>query len=161
MAEGIPTPTPPAKRAKKRPFRLKSPQATESQLQAAILDYLRHEQNRGRIGPFCRVNGGGARMSRGRSVAFYRLYLPGMPESSKGHADLYGLYGPRSAHPGRYFALEVKRPGEAPTPEQRAFLDAVRCAGGLAAVVFSFVDVQSVLFGEIDVHAVENAREAE
>lgn len=69
---------------------------------------------------------------------------------SKGKADIEGLMGNGSAYPGRYFALEVKRPGKVATQEQREFLAAVREVGGIGATVRSFEDVRSVLFGEID-----------
>lgn len=141
-----------------KPFRLTAPPILESALQRQIVDYLRHEQARGRIGPFCRVNGGLARIKRA-VVRFYRLFLSGKDECSTGHPDLYGIYGPQSAHPGRYFALEVKRPGQYATDAQIAFLDAVRVSGGVAATVWSFRDVKSVLFGEIDVWEIENERE--
>jgi hypothetical protein len=36
---------------------------------------------------------------------------------------------------GRFFALEVKRPGKTPTDDQLRFLDVVRAAGGAAAWV--------------------------
>ncbi len=36
---------------------------------------------------------------------------------------------------GRLLAVECKRPGGKPTPEQDAFLQAVRAAGGLALLV--------------------------
>jgi hypothetical protein len=38
---------------------------------------------------------------------------------------------------GRFFALEVKRPGEKPTEEQVRWLSTVRDGGGFAAVVHS------------------------
>lgn len=45
----------------------------------------------------------------------------------------------------RFVALEVKRPGQYPTREQQAFLDAVRAAGGIGAVVRSVDDVRRAL----------------
>lgn len=50
-----------------------------------------------------------------------------------GGADLIGLLGPS----GRIVALEVKRPAERPTDDQRAFLTIVRRHGGFAAIVHS------------------------
>lgn len=141
-----------------RAFKLSAPQPLESDFQRQIVDYLRYEQARGRIGPFCRLNGGKARL-KGFWVSFYRLFVPGCKEATTGYADLHGIYGRRSGSPGRYFALEVKQPGEVATPAQRAYLAAVREDGGVAATVWSFTDVKNVLFGEIDVHAVEDARE--
>lgn len=50
-----------------------------------------------------------------------------------GSSDLIGLLAPR----GRMVALEVKKPGEKPTPEQVKFQAHVRAMGGFAAVVCS------------------------
>lgn len=132
-----------------RPFRLAAPRVLESDLQAQIIDYLRVEQARGRIGWFCRVNGGAVKAGADY-VKFYKLHVPGHAGRSKGKADIEGLLGNCSEYPGRYFALEVKRPGGKPTKEQLEFLDATRAVGGIAAVVRSFEDAKSVLFGEMD-----------
>jgi len=121
----------------------------ESELQSQILEYLAHEMARGRVGWFCRVNGGAVKVGADY-VRFYELHLPGHSMRSKGKADIEGLMGNGSAYPGRYFALEVKRPGKVATQEQREFLAAVREVGGIGATVRSFEDVRSVLFGEID-----------
>lgn len=43
---------------------------------------------------------------------------------------------------GRYVAIEVKRPGEKPTPLQEAFLAKVVCTGGRAFVATSLDDVK-------------------
>lgn len=45
---------------------------------------------------------------------------------------------------GQFVALEVKRPGLLPTPEQAVFLRNVRAGGGLAAVVHSPEEALSV-----------------
>jgi len=42
---------------------------------------------------------------------------------------------------GRYFAIEVKRPGCNPSDKQRAFMDWVNDNGGLAFVARSVQDV--------------------
>jgi len=126
------------------PFKLKSIKASESDLQAQIIEYLRFEQNRGRVVWFCRNNSGGMFKAK-QFLWFYRLFLRQKEPAAKGKADLDGqLLG------GRYFALEVKADGEKASPEQLAFLQAVRDGGGISAVVRSFGDVQSVLFGELD-----------
>lgn len=121
----------------------------ESELQGQILEYLAHEQARGRVGWFCRVNGGAVKVGADY-VRFYELHLPGHAGRSKGKADIEGLMGNGSAYPGRYFALEVKSATGRATREQREFLAAVREVGGIGATVRSFEDVRSVLFGEID-----------
>jgi hypothetical protein len=127
------------------PFRLTRWEAKESDLQGQIVDYLRAEQARKRVVWFCRVNGGMA--SRGkRKIPNYYLWLFGAEPLQKGYADLHGMLAG-----GRYFALEVKRPDEKATAEQRAFLDAVRFGGGVGAVVRSWQDARSLLFDEREV----------
>lgn len=121
----------------------------EAELQCQILEYLAHEQARGRVGWFCRVNGGTVK-SGPDYIRFYQLHIPGHSGRSKGKADIEGLLGAGSGTPGRYFALEVKSATGRATKEQQEFLAATREVGGIAAVVRSFEDVRSVLFGEID-----------
>jgi len=121
----------------------------EAELQGQILEYLAHEMARGRVGWFCRVNGGAVKAGAD-FVRFYELHIPGHAMRSKGKSDIEGMLGNGSAYPGRYFALEVKRPGGRATLEQREYLAAVREVGGVGATVRSFEDVKSVLFGEID-----------
>jgi hypothetical protein len=65
-----------------------------------------------------RTNSGGMKNPRGQYVQFAGV---------SGLADLIGLLAPT----GRFLAVEVKRPGEQPTDEQRAFLNRVNDAGGL------------------------------
>lgn len=127
-------------------FRLTAPNPLESALQGQILDYLRHEQARGRIGAVWRVNGGMARYRGSAPVKNYRLWLPFTEEVSAGMADVNGVLGPQSAHPGRFFALEVKRPGEKPTAPQIAYLAAIRASGGIAAVVRDWSEAAAALF---------------
>lgn len=121
----------------------------EAELQSQILEYLAHEMARGRVGWFCRVNGGAVHTGH-EFIRFYQLHIPGHAGRSAGKADIEGLMGNGSATPGRYFALEVKSATGRATREQREFLAAVREVGGIGATVRSFEDVKSVLFGEID-----------
>ena len=44
-----------------------------------------------------------------------------------------------------FVAVEVKQPGERPTPEQRLFLEAVRNAGGIAGVATSVQEAEKLL----------------
>ena len=133
-------PTPDVKTPKKaRSFRLTANRALESALQAQIVDWLRVEQARGRVVWFCRVNGGLAQYGQQR-VRNYALHLAGQAPSGKGYPDLHGMLAG-----GRYFALEVKRPGETATDEQARFLDVVRAGGGIAAVVRDFAEVARAL----------------
>ena len=129
---------------KSRPFRLTALKPRESDLQRQIMDYLAVEQARKRVIWYCRVNGGAVKKGL-RWIKFYVLYLLGKRPISKGKSDIEGMLPG-----GKYFALEVKQPGEKAMPEQLDFLEAVRDGGGIAAVVFSFNDVKSVLFGELD-----------
>lgn len=121
----------------------------EAELQSQILEYLAHEMARGRVGWFCRVNGGAVK-SGADFIRFYELHIPGHSGRSKDKADIEGCLGNGSAYPGRFFALEVKRPGERARRGQREYLAAVREVGGVGATVRSFEDVRSVLFGEVD-----------
>jgi hypothetical protein len=49
----------------------------------------------------------------------------------KGASDILAVLPPA----GRLLAIECKQPGKRPTADQRAFLDAVAAAGGVALVV--------------------------
>jgi hypothetical protein len=122
-----------------KPFRLESPRILESDRQSQIIDWLRVEQAMGRVSWFCRVNGGGVKTAS-QFIRFYALYLLGIEKRSKGYADIYGMLPS-----GRYFALEVKQPGEKATPEQSLFLATVMRGGGIAAVVYGFKDVEKIL----------------
>lgn len=126
-----------------RPFRLSAPKPSEQDRLGQIVDYLRHEQARGRVAWFARINGGGMFDRTGRFLRFYWLYLSGKKPAGKGKADLEG-----QLPDGRYFALEVKKPGEKPTPEQVKFLTMVRDNNGLSAVIVDYNEARMALFGE-------------
>ena len=121
-------------------FKLTAPRILESDRQAQIIDWLRAEQIAGRVSWFCRVNGGSVNVGT-RWIVNYRLYLRGITKPrSKGYADLHGMLSD-----GRYFAMEVKQPGEKATPDQLIFIASVIAAGGLADVVYGFEDVERLL----------------
>jgi hypothetical protein len=102
------------------------PTLLESQIQRSILDFLRWH------GIFCfRVNQQGVPLHDGTG-----RYRPG---PTKGVSDILAIYK------GRFIAIEVKRPGQKPTPQQEAFLEAVNEAGGLAFVATSIEDVEHEL----------------
>lgn len=122
------------------PFKLKAPTPSEQDLLGEIVALLRLEQTKGRVAWFARCNGGGMFDRTGRFLRFYQLYLPKATPKSKGMADLHGMLAG-----GRYFALEVKKPGETATPEQATFLAVVRAGGGIAAVVRGFEDASRAL----------------
>lgn len=128
-----------ANKSPSRTFRLCAPKPLESALQSQIMDYLAMEQARGRVIWFCRVNGGLARYGK-CTVKNYLLHLPGAAAMGKGYSDLHGML-----KGGRYFALEVKRHGESPTPEQRDFLKSVTDGGGIAAVVHDFNEARDAI----------------
>lgn len=120
-----------------KPFRLTPVDPIESDRQADIVNYLRHDP---RVSVVLRVNGGGRKFGRGW-VWFYRLFVRGLdPMDGKGCSDLLvQLRG------GRFAAFEVKRPGEKETAEQAEFLAAVAAGGGLAARVETWQQVRSAI----------------
>lgn len=110
-----------------KPFRLTPVDPIESDRQADIINYLRHDP---RVSVVLRVNGGGRKFGRGW-VWFYRLFVRGLdPMDGKGCSDLLVML-----RGGQFSALEVKRPDEKPTAEQAEFLAAISAGGGLAARV--------------------------
>ena len=60
--------------------------------------------------------------------------------SEPGTSDILGVLPG-----GRFFAIEVKRPGQKPTPKQEAFLQRVTRRGGLALVASSGEDLERVV----------------
>jgi hypothetical protein len=108
---------------------------TESSLVRAVLQLLALR----RI-PSWRANSGAAVFpatgtGRRRFVRF---------AGARGQSDILGLLPPA----GRFLAVECKVPGRRPTPDQRAFLENVRRAGGLALVVTDVRQLQAALDGE-------------
>jgi hypothetical protein len=97
----------------------------ESVIQKQILDYLKLKQ------VLC---------FKHRNVGIYKRstdrYIP-LPEEEVGISDIIGCL-PKS---GRLFAIEVKRPGKAPTPAQQNFLNKVSASGGLAMWATSLEEV--------------------
>ena len=57
-----------------------------------------------------------------------------------GSSDIIGIMPD-----GRFLAIEVKKPGKNPTPEQLNFIEAVRRHGGIASVVHSPEDLAGLL----------------
>ncbi len=94
----------------------------ESEIQRSILDWLTLK----RIFHF-RCN------NQGRWLASANRWIP--TAGIKGVADILGFYK------GKFFALEVKRPGGKVTPEQTAFLEVVKSHGHIGEVVYSLQDV--------------------
>ncbi len=69
--------------------------------------------------------------------------------SMTGVSDILGILPPS----GRLLALECKRPGRKPTPEQEMFLDVVRQNGGVAFCVRSLADLEEGLMAAGWCHA--------
>jgi hypothetical protein len=74
-----------------------------------------------------------------------RLMRFGLPGSSDILGVVPALAGGRR---GMFLAVEVKRPGGKLRPEQAAFLDRVRAAGGLALCVTSDAELDAALRAE-------------
>jgi hypothetical protein len=64
-----------------------------------------------------------------------------IPTHTRGVSDIIGCI-PKT---GRFLAIEVKRPGGKPTPEQQQFIDTINAAGGLAFVARSVEEVEQRL----------------
>lgn len=97
---------------------------SESDIQKAILDYLRLKY-------FCWRNNTGGRPwqdNKGKD----RVFRFGF----KGSGDILGL-----TKTGRFFSVEVKRKGKKPTPDQIEFMNNINASGGLAIVAQSVDDV--------------------
>lgn len=63
------------------------------------------------------------------------------PMSYRGVSDILGVI-PGS---GKFLAIEVKRPGNPPTPSQVEFIKNVNASGGVAFIASSIEDVESQL----------------
>jgi hypothetical protein len=104
-------------------FRLTRPEPTEQQVMQAVRTALQwHPQVRALF----RVNSG-AHVVPGERRRFIRYH------DIEGCSDLIGILSG-----GRWLAVEVKRPSTKAkaTPQQAAFLDRVRSAGGVAFVAW-------------------------
>lgn len=117
-------------------FKLVPDDPLESERQAGIVNYLAIEP---RVKFFIRVNGGGRSLKSG-FVWFYRLWIGRREQKGRGVPDIIG-----QLRDGRFFALEVKRPDEKPTPEQAEFLEMVADAGGVSGVVSNWLDARKLL----------------
>lgn len=122
-----------------RTFRLKAVDPLESERQAGVIRYLKTER---KVCFFIRINGGGRLVGR-IFIWFYRLFLGGREYKGKGVVDIVGMI-----RGGRFFCLEVKRPGEEPSAEQDAFLSIVKEFGGIAGVVNNWQQAKAILSDE-------------
>lgn len=110
-----------------RLFRLTAPQAPEAAILRACLRACGLHRA---VAWACRMNSGAVRIDE-RFVRFHTM--PGM-------SDIIG-----QMMDGRFLALECKRHGKHPTPDQARFLALVRGSGGVAACVTSAQDTIDVL----------------
>ena len=74
----------------------------------------------------------------------------GALKDKDGRLIRYGLCSGSSAiigimPDGRFLAIEVKKPGKKPTPEQLNFIEAIRRHGGIAGVVHSPEELADLL----------------
>lgn len=74
-----------------------------------------------------------------KTLGIFHFKHFGGPLAPKGISDLIGC------HEGKFIALEVKRPGGKPSPEQMQFIADVQRSGGIAGVVYSVEDVIELL----------------
>jgi penicillin-binding protein-related factor A (putative recombinase) len=65
-----------------------------------------------------------------RAGKLWYFKVAGGPLQRSGIPDIIGVYK------GKFFAIEVKRPGLKPTPKQMAELKAIEQAGGIAIVAY-------------------------
>ena len=105
------------------------PQPLESEIQRSVVQFLRRRGAvviRANSGLLPRADGGRMRSTHSAAGAV---------------SDLIACYR------GRFLGFEVNRPGKKPTEAQAAFLEAVRFAGRIAAVVSSIDDAAAILDG--------------
>jgi hypothetical protein len=122
------------------PLRLTPPEPTEAQVLSAVRTALQwHPQVR----HMWRLNSGSAWLAgkggRERPVKFHDI---------DGASDLIGILSG-----GRWIAVEVKRPStrNGATPQQLAFLDRIRAAGGIAFVAWDAAQARAKLDEELAV----------
>ncbi len=106
---------------------------TENDLQKQIICYLCDEVHRDRI----------------KWAAIQKKPFP----------VVFGEFGSKSKQQNIRFIIYPRQQGNFATKEQIDFFESIREENGVAHTVWSLNDVKSVLFGEIDVHLIENDRE--
>jgi hypothetical protein len=115
----------------KAAYGLKAIDASESEIQAAIVRYLAVDR---RVAWVERFNTGAMEATDARGKRRFIRF------AFKGCADLLGQLAS-----GHFLAIECKTRTGRLTPEQRAFLDRVTSAGGLAVVARSVDDVKAAI----------------
>ena len=105
----------------------KTDKIKESEVQKAILDWLRWHKI------FCwKTNNTG--IFKQKTGSYIKVGM-------KGIADLIGIIPPS----GRLLAIEVKRPGNTASSEQKSFLASIRASGGIGFIAFGIEDVEREL----------------
>lgn len=112
------------------------PIAKEGEIVSACIEYLLRRRH------FVWRNNTGAQLLESKDsdgVAHSRFFRSGI----KGSADIIGISKSYKAgeSTGRFIAVECKRPGNKPTPEQLEFLGEIRKRGGYAIVAYSIDDL--------------------
>lgn len=102
---------------------------TEKQIEVSILHYLKLK------GIFAWKNDTTGIYSEKRGAFIKRHSKYHMT----GQSDILGIFL------GRFLAIEVKKPGNYPTANQREFMESVRKHGGIAFVARSIKDVEESL----------------
>ena len=121
----------------------------ERDIQASIISFLKVHPKVAYVGRF---NSGAMRGSQGQPVYFYRLFLKiaklvddlgrDKRQRTEGLSDIGGmLIG------GRAFWMETKVPDEDASDAQSEFIECVRKGGGIAGVVRSVGDAETLLEG--------------
>lgn len=117
----------------------------ERDIQRAILDFLKTAPGvyafKSGTGSFRAMHNGRERFVRIGKVGVADII--GWQTICAGVEDEDGIEWHRNV--ARFLAIEVKRPSKKPTPEQAAFLDAVRLAGGIGIVAHSVEEVAEAL----------------
>lgn|SRR3990167_5835796 len=103
--------------------KMKIKQPKESEIQKMILDYMRLR------GIFCWKNNsvGIFKQSTGRYIKV----------GIRGISDIIGI-----TPQGRLIAVEVKRPGNHPTHEQKSFLEQIKAKNGIGLCVHSLEELE-------------------
>lgn len=116
-----------------KPFRLTRPEPSEAAVLQAVLTCLRYHP---RVAFAHRMQTGAGKILRkhGGTSQFLRFGWPGA-------SDVVGML----KGTGQFLAIECKRPSGQVTPEQVAFLQNVREAGGVAILARSVDDVLEAL----------------
>lgn len=115
-----------------KPFRLTRPEPREADVLSAVLTCLRLHP---RVAWANRMQSGAGKILRKRDVSQFLRF--GWPGASDVIGQIKGT--------GQFLAVEVKRPSGELTDDQRAFLQKVREAGGVAIVARSVDDVMEAL----------------